>query len=106
MAGLVSNLSIELETLKSLEGKVGPIDGAELIGPIDWHSSGSRGNYGKRRTLGTGNQADSALSLSEFLRTHQEAESVMGFVLNGMAQGGKFNIDYWPEIMKKKKNQH
>ena len=105
MAGLVSNLSIELETLKSLEGKVDPIDGAELIGPIDWHSSGSRGNYGKRRTLGTGYQADSALSLSEILRTHQEAESVMGFVLNGMAQGGKFNIDYWPEIMKKK-TQH
>ena len=101
MAGLVLNLSIELETLKLLEGKVGPIDGADLIGPIGWHSSGSRGNYRERSTLGTGHQADSTLSLSEILRTHQEAESMRNFVLNGMAQRGKFNIDYWPEIMKK-----
>lgn len=97
------NLSFELEALRSLEGKIGPIDGAELTGPIDCGSSGSRGNYGKRRALGTGNQADSTLFLSVILRTHQEMESVLDFVLNGMTQRGKFNIDYWPEIMKKKK---
>lgn len=42
MTGLVLNLSIELEVLKLMEGKIGPKDG-----PIGWGQVTSRGKYGK-----------------------------------------------------------
>lgn len=41
------NLSIELEVLKLMEGKIGLKDGTELIGPIGWGQVTSRGKYGK-----------------------------------------------------------
>lgn len=47
MTGLVLNLSIELEALKLLEGKIGPKDGTELTRPIGWSQVTSRGKYGK-----------------------------------------------------------
>lgn len=59
--------------------------GQELIGPIDWHSSGSGGTIEKGELWGR-NQADSSLCYQKFLELTQEAESVMDFVLNGMAQ--------------------
>lgn len=87
MAGLALDLSIELEALKFLEGKVEPRDGAELIiGLLDWGLGGSKGALWRQEGFGNREPSRFHVPLSEILGTHEAAKSGLGFVLNDMIQ--------------------